>query len=116
MKDFTTPEYITPVINEIEKNYYPIINNAINNSLNCVCILQNKTGRAAYAIRPGKTFYYSHNGKSAALKALYTAIDAWTEAAETEPEELFLWNIREKDRIQDAIRDALIKKYANGGI
>lgn len=110
MKDFTTPEYITPVINEIFENYKPIRgNSAALKSLNAIGLLKKKKGREYIAIRtPGAGGFYYFSGK--AIKALLKELDSWTAAAETEPGELDTWKYREENRIQEAIRAGIIKK------
>lgn len=109
MKDFTTPEYINPILAEIRALYTPIIDKAVNAALNCDMLLQSNHTRNAYTIRAGESFYYYST--SAATKALYKELSEYAKAAETEPGELDTWTYYEEKRIQNAIRDAIIKEY-----
>ena len=109
MKDYTTPEFINPILNEIKALYTPIIDKTVNAALNCDLLMQSNHTRNAYIIRAGAPFYYYST--SPATKALYKELDEYTKAAETEPGELDTWKYAEEKRIQNAIRDAIIKEY-----
>ena len=107
MKNFTTPEYITPIIEEIKTIYKPAGGPEALRALNCLALLQQRRGRAYMAIRTpeaGAFFYY---GKAA--RKVYAELESWTAAAETEPGELDRWRWAEENRIQEAIREALIR-------
>lgn len=109
MKDFTTPAYIAPIMDEIRTLYKPITDRATCTCLDCIVLLQKRNSRDAYAVRtPDKgAFYYS----GPAVKHLFKQIDEWTQAAETEPGELDRWQWYEHQQIQEAIRAGLIEKY-----
>ena len=110
MKDFTTPEYITPIIKEIESNYTADTNPAP--AMNCKVIFTKKGTRTTFCVRENTSFYYSMDGRSAALKNLHAIILKYSNAAETTPGELDSWYYRELERVQHAIRDTLILKYS----
>lgn len=111
MKDFTTPEYINPIIEEIKTEYSPEYSPAALKALDCIVILNKKRSRNSLAIRtPDKGgFYYS----SPATHKVYKALAEYAAAAETEPGELDRWTWKEHTRIQEAIRAALIQEYRN---
>ena len=111
MKDFTTLEYITPIIEEIKAAYTPEYSPAVLSALDCIVILNKKRSRNSLAIRtPDKGgFYYS----SPATRKVYKALAEYAASAETEPGELDRWTWKEHTRIQEAIRAALIKEYRN---
>jgi len=109
MKDFTTSEFLNPILTEIKAFYTPIIDKTVNAALNCDMLLQSNHTRNAYIIRTGESFYYYST--SPATKTLYKELDEYTKAAETEPGELDAWKYAEEKRIQNAIRDAIIKEY-----
>ena len=108
MKDFTTPEYITPIIAEISALYTPVINPAVNKALNCNMLLQHNHSRNALVIRENETFYYSRG----AARELLQEVKSYAETAETYPGELDRWTWDEETRIMSAVRDAIINKYA----
>lgn len=111
MKTFATPEYIKPIIDEIKANYTPENSPATLAALDCVALLHKIGSRDYMAIRtPEKGGFYYH---SKATKVLFSNIEAWKEAAETEPGELDKWFYNEEKRILDAIRVALIDEYGN---
>lgn len=110
MKEFTTPEYITPIIGEINAFYTPIIDKTVNAALNCNMLLQSNHTKNALVIRAGQPFYYYAG--SPTTKELYRELKSYAEAAETYPGELDRWMWDEKTRIQNAIRDAILAKYA----
>lgn len=111
MKDFTTPEYITPIIEEIKARFYPVTDNCVKAALNCDLLMQNRRSRDAFCVRAKQPFYYfsSSNG---AMQRVYEKIKEYTEYAETEPGELHKWQYNEEKRVQHAIRDALLTLYA----
>lgn len=111
MRKFYKPEDIAPIIEEINTLYTAEKHPAALAALDCVAILQKKKSRDCIALRAphkGGFFYYSET-----VRQLFKELDDWTEAAETEPGELYLWKLEEMDRIQDAIRMALIAKYGS---
>lgn len=105
MKDFTTPEYITPIINEISALFTPITDRVITTALHCDLLLQNNHSRNAYAITAGEPFYYR------GTKALLQELKSYAETAATEAGELDAWMYREESRIHEAIRDTLLATY-----
>lgn len=111
MKDFTTPEYIIPIIEEIKTAYTPEYSPAALKALNCIVILNKNRSRDCIALRtPDKGgFYYS----SPATSKVYKALTNYAAAAETEPGELDRYIFEEHKRIQEAIRAALIQEYRN---
>ena len=109
MIHYTAPAYIEPITAEILNNYSIINDETARRCLDCIAILQHKHSRNALILRAGAAFYYTGNGKSEAIKALYTDLNDYTRAAETEPGDLDKWKYNEQQRIQDAIRDNLIK-------
>lgn len=113
MKDFTTPEYIAPIMDEIRTLYKPITDRATCTCLDCIVLLQKRTSRDALAVRePSKgAFYYS----GPAARDLFRKLDEWTQAAETEPAELDRWKWYEQKNIMEAIRTALIDEYRRPG-
>lgn len=112
MKDFTTKEYIKPIIDEIKRKYTPAkASKAALDCLHCIAILKRNGTRECIALRPGEPFFIWQHIET--VKELYSTLQSWTEAAETEPGELDAWMYREEDRIQAAIRDALIYEIYN---
>lgn len=109
MKTFATPEYIKPIIDEIKANYTPENSPATLAALDCVALLHKIGSRDYMAIRtPEKGGFYYH---SKVTKALFSDIEAWKEAAETEPGELDGWMYAEERRAMEAVRAALIDEY-----
>lgn len=80
MKDFTTPEYIAPIIEEIKTEYSPEYSPAALSALDCIVILNKKRSRNSLAIRtPDKGgFHYSSPATRKVYKALadYAAVSA----------------------------------------
>lgn len=107
MKDFTTKEYITPIIDEINALYKPITEKAILEALHCDLLLQSKHTKNAYAVRAKQPFYYSFG----LADKLFKTVEKYASTAETENGELDTWLYSEKKRINEAIRDALLLKY-----
>ena len=110
MKTFTTPEYITPIIEEIKTTHTASYSPATLAALNCIVLLKKNRSRDALALRTPKKggfFYWSET-----VKALYKDLESWTQAAETEPGELDRYMYTEHKRIQEAIRAALIETYS----
>lgn len=107
MKDFTKEKYIKPITDEIKRKYSPVkASKAALDCLHCIAIIKRNGTREYIALRPGEPFFIWEHIET--VKELYKALQSWTEAAETEPGELDSWMYREEDRIQAAIRDALI--------
>lgn len=112
MKDFTTPDYINPVMGELRAFYTPVTDNAVLRALNCNLIMQSNHTRNALVVRAGQPFYYYST--SPAMKQIYKDIEDYANYASTEDGELDEWQWSEKQRVQAAIRDRLIAKYAGG--
>lgn len=112
MKDFTTTEYITPVIEEIKEKYF-LVNpdQTVKKCLNCVGLLHRKTTNEYIALRTGGPFFIWQHITT--IKNLYNVLKEWTKAAETYSGELDPWRYREEDAIQHAIRDRLINELNN---
>ena len=109
MKDFTTPEYITPIIQEIKATYTPEYHQSVLNALRCIVVLNKNGSRDALAIRtPAEGAFYITNR---ATRKVYAELKAWKEAAETEPGELDRWKYNEEFRIMETVRVALIAEY-----
>lgn len=116
MKDYTTPEYIAPILEDIESHFF--IDQAPQikflNNINIILTAADETG-------PGVTCYLigpenpENIPTTSALLNLYRSIDEYTEAVETYPGELHNWSKSEKDRATLAAGTALIKKYSGPG-
>ena len=116
MKDFTTAEHITPILEDIESHFF--IDQAPQikflNNINIVLTAADETG-------PGVTCFLigPENAENIpytkALKELYHKIDLYCEAAETYAGELDNWSSRQKDIVRAAAGTALIKKYSGPG-
>lgn len=113
MKDFTTSDNITPVLEDIESHFF--IDQAPKikflNNINIVLTAADEAG-------PGVTCYLigpenpENIPYTKGLKELYHKIDLYCKAAETYAGELDDWSSREKDRATIAAGAALLKKYA----
>jgi hypothetical protein len=109
MKTFATSAYIAPILEEIRTNYKPENSPATLAALDCVALLHKIGSRDYMAIRtPEKGGFYYH---SKATKVLFADIEAWKEAAETEPGELDGWMYAEERRAMEEVRAALIDEY-----
>lgn len=108
MKDFTTNEYIDPVITYFKALYTPIKDAKVLECLNCTVLLKYNHANNYKAIRKGEAFYTLCQP----VKDLYQEVRDYAEYASTEPEELDEWRYREEQRIQHTIRDRLIEIYA----
>ena len=108
MKDFTTSDYITPILTEIKKDFYLTTDEATRNYFNCSLLLTHATTRSAYLVSPEKSLYIP-GLKS--FRKLCINIQDYTTAAETTPGELDAWMGNELNRVFLAVRDALIKEY-----
>lgn len=112
MKTFSTPEYITPIINVISALYDAITDPVVCSALHCDLLLQSHHSRNALAVRRDQPFYF---GSSCGLvKELYNDIKDYSETASTYDGELDSWRYAEEQRVQHAIRDALLAKYVKG--
>lgn len=109
MKDFTKPEYITPIMDEIRELYKPVYTPRTLNALDCIVLLQKRKGRDCFALRTpdkGAFYYYSES-----MKNLFSEIAQFAEAAETYIGELDGWMYAEERRAMEAVRTALIDEY-----
>ena len=113
MKRFDTAAYIAPILDEIRSIYRPVYTPEALNALDCIVILQKRKSNDCLVIRtPDKgSFYYTGNGRSEAVKKLFSEIASFAEAAETEPRELDGWMYAEERRAMEAVRTALIDEY-----
>ncbi len=112
MKDFTTPEYITPVIEEIKEKYFLVDpDQTVKKCLNCVGLLHRKATNEYIALRTGGPFFIWQHITT--IKKLYKDLETWTKAAEAYTGELDTWRDREEDAIQHAIRNQLINELNN---
>ena len=110
MKDFTTPEYIDPVIAYFSALYTPVTDKRVMNALHCDLLMQSNHSRNAYVLRAGEPFYTSVHP----VREIYNEIHEYAEYASTEDGELDEWSWNEQTRVNAAIRDRLIAKYAGG--
>ena len=112
MKDFTTLEYITPVIEEIKEKYL-LLNpdQTVKKCLNCVGLLRKKSTNEYIALRTGGPFFIWEHITT--IKKLYKDLQTWVMAAETYPGELDTWRYREENAIQHAIKNQLINELNN---
>ena len=114
MRDFTTPDYIRPVICEIFTDYEPENTHpATLKALDCIAILKQKNGRGCIAIRTpdkGAFNYYCHP----AINNLLKAVSDFAETVETHPGQLHEWEYQEERRIMEAIRKGIIEKIQKG--
>jgi len=108
MKQFTTNEYIDPIIAEVKAFYTPIKDPVVLKALNCNVLLQKNRTRDCKAIRSNDYFFIY----TPSVKELYAEVKDFAEYASTEPGELDKWEMQEMDRIQKTIRDRLIEIYA----
>lgn len=108
MKDFTTTQYISPILEEIKSTYTAATDDITTHYFKCSLVLKHPITRECYPVKAENDFYIP-NLRS--YKDIVKKINAYTAAAETYPEELNTWNYREKTRVFYAVRDALIKEY-----
>lgn len=108
MKDFTTADYINPIIGYFKAFYTPVKDKKILEALNCTVLLKKNRVNEYKAIR-AKQPLYTYNP---AVKELYAEIADYAEYASTEPGELDEWMYNEEERVQETIRDRLIEIYA----
>jgi hypothetical protein len=105
MKDFTTAEYIDPVIAVFKALYHPITDKSVCDALNCDLVMQSNHSRNAFCVRAGEPFYTS------VANDVYKQIKDYAEYASTEDGELDGWGWNEQQRVQHKIRDRLIEIY-----
>ena len=108
MKDFTTPEHITPIVAELCALYTPITDKIVLDALCCNLILQHNHSKNALVIRAGAPLSFH----SASHKELLQEVKDYAETAETCAGELDMWQYNEEKRIMCAVRDNLLQKYA----
>ena len=106
MKDFTTSAYIDPAIIEIKKKYQIKSDSIYKVYFNCDLLLKKNIGNECIVIEHNKDLFIPNLDS---IQTIFNAIEAYTEAAETSPGELGIWNYREKTRVYNAIRDRLIE-------
>lgn len=113
MKRFDTAAYIAPILDEIRSIYRPVYTPEALHALDCIVILQKRKNNDCLVIRtPDKgSFYYTGNGRSEAVKNLFSEIASYAEAAETTAGELDGWMYAEERRAMEAVRAALIDEY-----
>lgn len=107
MKDFTTAEYVNPVLGWYRAMYHPITDKTVLDALHCDVLLQRNHGRFVKAVRKDGAFFTSC---VSALK-VYEEIDNYAKAVSTYEDELSKWAWNEKMRFNYEVRDALIKEY-----
>lgn len=107
MKDFTTTEFIKPIIEEFTSVYKNITTDYYKKHLNCDLLFE-KGKHNATAVRRNQAFHYY--GKS--VIELEKKIRDFAKCAETYEGELDKWEWNEEERVQNAIRDELLKLYA----
>ena len=108
MKDFTTTDYIEPIIGYFKAFYTPVRDKKTLEALNCTVLLKRARVNEYKAIRANEAFY-AYNSP---VKELYAEVEDYAEYASTEPGELDQWRYNEEKRIQTAIRDRLIEVFA----
>lgn len=108
MKDFTTADYINPIIGYFKAFYTPVKDRRTLEALNCTVLLKKNRVNEYKAIRANEPLYTFNNP----VKELYAEVADYAEYASTEPGELDEWRYNEEERIQAAIRDRLIEIYA----
>lgn len=114
MKDFTTSDYITPILEDISGHYF--IDKApahIREYFKCILVLTPAKDEETH-----DAYFISEERRAAlpdleTLQQLFAEIDDYTAAAETYPGELFYYNYHEKNRVISAMYKALILKYNN---
>lgn len=106
MKDFTTSAYIDPAIIEIKKKYQIKNDSIYKEYFNCDLLLKKKAGNDCIILSRSKDLFIPGLDS---IQVIFNAIEAYTEAAETYPGELGIWNYREKARVYNAIKDRLIE-------
>ena len=109
MKDFTTSEHITPILEEIKSRFLVHDESIITNYLKCIIALEDPATRQLYPVTPEKELYINN---LEAYRAACKDINSFCEAAETYPGELDTWKSNEQNRVFLAVRDALIKEYS----
>ena len=92
MKDFTTEEYIKPVLGWFRAMYYPITDEVVLKALHCDLLLQRNNSRNAIAVRKDEVFYTS----CPPANEVYDEIKRFAEVASTEDGELDDWAWQEE--------------------
>ena len=112
MKDFTTSNYIAPIIDEIEHKYFiDWTSQEVKSIFRADIVLTPADGsNDAYFITPCRDTLIPNIYR---FFDVFQEITLYSKAAETAPDELFYWSSREKDRVISAVYNALLKKYTN---
>ncbi len=107
MKDFTTAEYVNPVLEWYRAMYHPITDKTVLDALHCDLLLQRNHGRNARAVRKDGAFF------TCCVSALevYKEIAKYAKAVSIYEDELSDWAWNEKMRFNYAVRDGLLKEY-----
>ncbi len=107
MKDFTTAEYVNPVLGWYRAMYHPITDKVVLDALQCDLVLQHNHTRDAKAVRKNGSFAIPHY----ITDDVYEEIDNYAKAVSTYEDELSDWAWREKIHFSHAVRDGLLKEY-----
>lgn len=114
MRDFTSPEYIKPVITDILSNYTPDF--SLNEYFRCICIMNRNGSNEGFMLKDNQDWTNRLEPIMYSNKALelHKAIEDYAEAVETYETELFYWTISEQKRADQAIINALIQTIQEG--
>lgn len=108
MKDFTTPANISPIIDEIERNFFidrpsPEVKNIFKCDLELSPV---DGGRERYFITENR------DELPQVFTTIFKDVENYVKAAETYPGELYTWQQYEIKRILKATYKTLINKYS----
>ena len=110
MKDFTTADYIKPIVDEISRKYYiDRPTKEVKAIFKCDLELSPASG--------SNDIYFINSDRDTLLPDIYKflyvfqEITLFSKAVETYPGELDQWQDREKDRVIKATYNELIKQY-----
>lgn len=109
MKDFTTAEYVDPVLDWFREKYNPVTDNVtlVSDTLHCELLLKGKHSNDYKAVRKNDVFFVY----CPPVKKVYEEIKEFAEMASTYDGELDDWKWEEQQRFQNAIRDRLLEIY-----
>lgn len=111
MKDFTTAEYVNPVLEWYRTKYHPITDKTVLDALHCDLVLQRNDNRYTVTVRRGDLFYTYDYPFQQVEREIDKYAEQYAELLSTEYGDLEDWVVSEKLRFAFAIRDALIKEY-----
>lgn len=107
MKDFTTSEYLNPVMAFIDALYTPVFDECAKYVLNADVLLKSNHSRNVIRIAAGEplNFPVIHS------LDVFRDIEEYAGYAATYDGELDRWLYNEQNRVMDAVRDRIIEKY-----